>query len=109
VPLPILKSATKNFVAANSEISRKMCRCRFRNRQPKALLLPILKLVASTVALPIQKLAAKIVPLLIQKAATKNFVAADSEIGIKIVSIPIQKLAASNCAAADLEIDSKKL
>jgi hypothetical protein len=35
--LPILKAAAKYCVAADLEIgSLKLCRCRFRNRQPKA-------------------------------------------------------------------------
>jgi len=45
------------------------CRCRFRNRQPK------------TMSLPIQKLAAKTVSLLIFELAARNYVADDLEIG----------------------------
>jgi hypothetical protein len=65
--LPIQKSAS-NYVAADSEIgSLKLCRCRFRNRQPKALLLLILKLATKYCA-AIEKSTAKTVPLPIQKS-----------------------------------------
>jgi hypothetical protein len=47
VPLPIHKSIAINCVAVDSKISsQKLYCCGFRNRQPKALLLPILKLAA---------------------------------------------------------------
>jgi len=58
-PLPIHKSATSNCFATDSKIcsqncfttdseidNLKLCRCQFRNPQPKALLLPILKSAA---------------------------------------------------------------
>jgi hypothetical protein len=54
--LVIKKLASKNSFAADLEISSRLCRCRFRNRQPKIVSLPI------------------------QKLATKNCVAADLEI-----------------------------
>jgi hypothetical protein len=42
MPLPVQKSAAKNYAAAGSEIgSKKLCRCQFKNRQPKTVLLPI--------------------------------------------------------------------
>jgi hypothetical protein len=57
--LPNQKSAAKNFTIVESEIdSQKLCRCRFKNQQPKTLLM--------------------------QKSATKNFAAADSEIGSQL-------------------------
>jgi hypothetical protein len=65
VLLPNQKSVV-NCAAAESEIdSQKLCRCRFRNRQPKTLL--------------------------IQKLIAKKFVAANSKIGRKTMSLPIQK------------------
>jgi hypothetical protein len=59
LPLQILKSTAKYCAAANQEIDRKkygaadpeigslkLCHCPFKNRQPKALLLPFLKSTA---------------------------------------------------------------
>jgi len=47
MPLSIQASTTKNCVAANSEIgSQELFRCRFRNRQPKTMSLPIQKSTA---------------------------------------------------------------
>jgi hypothetical protein len=47
VPLPIQKSATSNYAAADPEIgSLKLFCCRFKNWLPKALLLSILKSTA---------------------------------------------------------------
>jgi hypothetical protein len=63
--LSIQKSAA-NYVAADSAIgNQKFCRCRFRNRQPKIVSLPI------------------------QKSATKKFSATDLEIDSKTASLPI--------------------
>jgi len=58
VPLPIQKSAAK------------LRRCRFKNRQPKALLLLILKSTAKYCA-TVEKSIARTVSLLIQKSAEK--------------------------------------
>ena len=56
--LPILKSASKNCVAADSEInSQELRRCQFRGRQLRTVMLPI------------------------RRSAIKKCVAADSEIG----------------------------
>jgi hypothetical protein len=66
--LPILKAAAKYCAVADLEIgSLKLCRCRFRNRQPKAFLLSILKSAAKNYA-AIEKLTTKTVPLPIQKS-----------------------------------------
>jgi hypothetical protein len=47
MPVPIQKSATSNYAAADPEIgSLKLFRCRLKNWLPKALLLPILKSTA---------------------------------------------------------------
>jgi hypothetical protein len=86
VSLPIQKSTTnaaKNFVATNLEIgSQLLCRCRFRNQQPKTS------------------------SLLIQKSATKNFADANLEISSRTVSLPIQKSATKNCITVDSKINS---
>jgi len=99
--LPIQRWATKNFAAANSEIdSKKLHRCRFRNQQPKTVLLPIQKSAMRTAPLSTHKSKAKLCrcqfrnqqpirPLPIQRSAAKNCIAADSEIGNE------------NCASTD--------
>jgi hypothetical protein len=96
--LPMLKSATKYYATDDSEInnknyaapdpeigSLKLCRCRLRNRQPKALQLQILKSVA------------------------KYYAAADPEIGCKNCAAADPEISTSNYAAADPEIGSLKL
>jgi hypothetical protein len=77
--LSIQKSAA-NYVAADSEIgNQKLCRCRFRNRQP-------------------------FVPL----SAAKNCVAADSEIGTQKLFRYRFRNRQQNCVVAYLKISTQK-
>jgi hypothetical protein len=68
--LSIKKSAAKNCVATDAEIgSLKLCRCRLRNWQLKALRLQILKSVAKYYAAADPEI------------GCKNYAGADPEIG----------------------------
>jgi hypothetical protein len=64
--VPIQKSSAENCVVADSEIdNEELCRCRFKNQQPKT------------------------VTLLIHKSIAENCDPADSEIGNQTVSLLI--------------------
>jgi len=117
--LPIQKSAARTAPLLIHKSAAKLCRCRFRNRQP-------------TMSLPIQRSKnqklrrcrfrdgqPKTLPLLIQKSTAKNCTVADSEISSQKLCCclfrnrqwelrhyrPInQKL---NCAAANSEISNQ--
>ena len=92
----------KNYVAINSKISSQLCRCRFRNRQPKTLPLPIQKSAAICAAVGSQKLCRcrfrnrhpKTFPLPIQKSAAKLRRCLFKNQHPKTVPLLIQKLTA---------------
>jgi hypothetical protein len=132
VPLPIQKSIAKlchcqfknqqkKYVVANSEIaSQKLYCCRFQNRQPSSMPLPIQKSVANNYAAADAEIGSQVLchcqsrnrqpqtlPLPIMKSGTKLCCCQFRNRQPKALLQPILKWAAKYCATADLEIGNK--